>query len=63
MALDEVGIVDTAALNEKVGRILRDPESREFYVVWDVLALEGWLRTQRGNGGVPWEQGVNTGNR
>lgn len=62
-ALGEAGIVDTRALNQKVDRVLRDPESREFHVVWDVLALETWLRTRRQTGGEPWLRGENAGNR
>jgi asparagine synthetase B (glutamine-hydrolysing) len=43
-ALAEAGIVDARSLNERLNRILADPGSQELHGVWDVLALESWLR-------------------
>jgi hypothetical protein len=46
-ALADAGVVDAPALDELLHRILRDPRSRGFHVVWDVLTLESWLRARR----------------
>jgi asparagine synthetase B (glutamine-hydrolysing) len=43
-SLAEAGIVDSRRLNERLGRIINDPQSRDYHLVWDVLALESWLR-------------------
>lgn len=46
-ALADAGVVDAPALGERLHRILRDPQSRRFHVVWDVLTLECWLRARQ----------------
>jgi Asparagine synthase len=45
-ALADAGVVDAAAVNERIKRILDDPHSRDFHIVWDVLASETWLRSR-----------------
>jgi asparagine synthase (glutamine-hydrolysing) len=49
-ALADAGVVHAPTLNEDLNRILRDPHSRESYIVWNVLTLERWLRARRENG-------------
>jgi asparagine synthetase B (glutamine-hydrolysing) len=49
-ALAEAGVVDAAALNERLSQVIGNPESPDYYLVWDLLALESWLRGQQRGG-------------
>jgi hypothetical protein len=58
--LADAGIVEARTLNERVSRILHNPESQEFHSVWDVLALETWVRLRHERGGVDDATGLGT---
>jgi hypothetical protein len=49
-ALADAGVVYAPTLNEDLNRILNDPQSRDSYIVWNVLTLKRWLRARRENG-------------
>jgi hypothetical protein len=49
-ALARAGLVDEVALDRVVDEALRDGNSAHYYRVWDLLALESFLRTRQEEG-------------
>jgi hypothetical protein len=46
-ALGRAGLVDGTALRKQVGEILGNREAQKYYLVWDLLALESFLRARQ----------------
>jgi hypothetical protein len=42
--LADLGIVDAAALNARVARILEQRDSRDLWLIPHVLTVEAWVR-------------------
>jgi hypothetical protein len=54
-ALGEAGLVDVPALRREIDEILGRGETGKYYVVWDFLALESFVRARQEGEGSLWQ--------